>query len=253
MLIDTHCHLNDSEAFPDPGESIREAQLAGVGKMIIIGVNVSDGERAIEIAQAHEGVYAAVGFHPNYTSNYKPIDLLPLGQMLKHPKVVGFGEIGLDYYRDTSPQDQQLRALMDQLELAQDFEMPVIFHCRQANDALLEVLETRTKHRQYLFHCFAGSSSDAARAVNLGAHFGVDGPVTYNSAKDLRETLRTIPLDRLVLESDSPYMPPVPHRGKQNRPAYVRFINDALASTMGVSPMECEAATTSNAELLFGI
>ena len=252
-MIDTHCHLNDAEHFPDPSAAIREAKAAGVDKLIIIGVDLEAGRRAIEIAEANEGVYAAVGFHPNYTADYKPQDLEELRRLLAHSKVVGFGEIGLDFYRDTAPREQQYRALNDQLELALEMDLPVVFHCRQAYEELLALLEARPKHSRYLFHCFAGTERDAARAQALGSYFGVDGPVTYKTAGELRDALRTIPLNRLVLETDSPYLPPVPYRGKQNCPAYLRFINDALASTMGVLPDECEKVTTATAERLFGI
>ncbi len=252
-MIDTHCHLNDEEHFPDPAVAIDHAKAAGVDKLIIIGVDFEAGRRAIEIAEAHEGVYAAVGFHPNYTGAYQTNDLKELAELLKHPKVVGFGEIGLDFYRDAAPKERQYRALADQLDLAEDLGKPVIFHCRQAYEELLGVLEGRPNHSRYLFHCFAGSVNDATRALTLGSYFGVNGPVTYKTAGELRDTLRTIPLDRLVLETDSPYLPPVPYRGKQNQPAYLRFINDALASTMGVLPDECERVTTKTAETIFGI
>lgn len=253
MLIDTHCHLNDEEHFPDPDSAIRQAREAGVERVILIGVDLPSARRAVEIAERNEGAYAAVGFHPNYTAEYETGDLKDLEPLLAHPKSVGFGEIGLDFYRETSPAEKQRQALRDQLDLADTLGKPVIFHCRHAYEDLLQTLEARPVRSRYLFHCFAGTIDDARRALALGAYFGVDGPVTYNTAKELRETLRALPLERLVLETDSPYLPPVPYRGKPNHPAYLRFINDALANTMGVPPEVCEGTTTLTARSLFGI
>ena len=133
MLVDTHCHINDAEHFPDPVAVIRDARAAGVGRLVIIGVDIESAMRAIEIASANEGVYAAVGYHPNYTAEYESKDVYKLESLLRHPKVVGFGEIGLDFYRETSPSEKQYAALHDQLELAGQFDMPVIFHCRKAD------------------------------------------------------------------------------------------------------------------------
>jgi TatD DNase family protein len=252
LLIDTHCHLNDPKAFPDPANAIREAVLAEVGTMIVVGVNQKEWRRTVELAEEHDELYAIVGWHPNYTADYHPDTLTELRELLKNPKVRALGEIGLDYHWDYSPRETQFKALHDQLDLARELQIPVVFHAREAYSDLLDVLEQRPPH-PYLFHCWAGDADEAKRAVKLDAYFGVDGPVTYPKSDELREVLKTLPSDRLVLETDAPYMSPVPYRGKPNQPAYIPNINAFLAQTLGISAQECAAQTTANARRFFQI
>jgi TatD DNase family protein len=250
MLIDTHCHLNDAEAFPDPALSVDEALAADVNRMFVVGVDAEDSRLAIELAERFDGVYAIVGWHPNYTSNYSAEGLAEIKSMLSHPKVVALGEIGLDFHWQYATLEQQERALFDQLDLAEEMEMPVVFHCREAYSRLLDLLDNRPR-LPFLFHCFSGDGDDAQRAVQLDCYFGVDGPVTYKKSSLLRETIRTLPPDRIVVETDSPYLSPEPFRGKANKPANVALVNAALASVLGITPEECAALTTGNAERFF--
>lgn len=252
MLIDTHCHLNDAEAFPDPAAELEAAAAESVEQVIVVGVNPEDWERAIVLAERFDAVHAIVGWHPNYTATYDASSLSELRARLAHPKVRALGEIGLDYHWDYAPHAIQHRALRDQLALARDTSKPVVFHAREAYKDLLDVLESEPPH-PYLFHCFAGTAEDAGRAMALDAMFGVDGPISYKSAHGLRDVIRQIPLDRLVVETDAPYMTPVPLRGKPNRPAYVRWVNAALAAALGISEEACAAATTANARRFFGL
>ena len=249
-MIDTHCHLNDVKAFPDPRAEIDAAVAAGVDRMIVVGTHPPDWATALALAEAHPEVFAIVGWHPNYTADYDPATLADLERLLAHPRVLALGEIGLDYHWDYSPHEIQRRALLDQLDLAASLNVPVVFHAREAYADLLDVLESRPPH-PYLFHCWAGNADEAARAVALDAYFGVDGPVSYKKADDLRAVLRKIPIDRLVVETDAPYMTPVPHRGKPNRPAYVALVNEALANARAITPDACAKATTANAERFF--
>lgn len=252
MLIDTHCHLNFPDKFPDAGEAIEEAKAAGVGRMIAVGCDPATSRAAVALAKQFPEVYAIVGWHPTYTSKYVRASLREIEGMFKDPKVVALGEIGLDFYWDYATREEQKRALLDQLDLAATIEKPVVFHCREAYPELLEILEARSPH-PYLFHCFAGDSGDAKRALKLGALFGVDGPITYKNSHVLRDVIRRIPADRLVLETDSPYMPPVPYRGKPNRPAYVTHVNDALAAVLEIPAADCAALTTATAIRFFGM
>jgi TatD DNase family protein len=251
VLIDTHCHLNDAKAFPEPRAEIEAAVAAGVERLVVVGTHPPDWASAVRLAEEHPEVYAIVGWHPNYTADYDPASLAELERLLEHPRVLALGEIGLDYHWDYAPRTTQFEALRDQLDLARRRGVPVVFHAREAYGDLLDILERRPPH-PYLFHCWAGNANEAARAVALGATFGVDGPVSYKKADDLRAVLRTIPLDRLVLETDAPYMAPVPHRGKPNRSAYVPLINAALAEALGIAPEACAEATTANAVRFFG-
>lgn len=251
MLIDTHCHLNDAKAFPDPAATIEMARESGVDRLIVIGTHPEDWKRAIDLAERFQEVFAVVGWHPNYTAEYEPSSLTELENLLAHPRVLALGEIGLDYHWDYAPRDIQFRALRDQLDLAVRLNTPVVFHAREAYSDLLDVLEARPAH-PYLFHCFAGNAEEAQRAVVLDAYFGVDGPVTYPKAEELRSVLRTVPVERLVVETDSPYMSPMPFRGKPNQPAYVMHVNEGLAKACGMAHEEMAELTTANAVRFFG-
>ncbi len=250
MLIDTHCHLNDQKAFADPSATLAEAEQAGVERVFVVGVDAEDSGRAIDLADRFEQVYAIVGWHPNYTASYSAAGLKEIEEMLQHPKVVALGEIGLDFHWQYATLEQQERALFDQLELARQMGKPVVFHCREAYPALLRILEQRPAS-PYLFHCFAGDPDDARRAVALDCYFGIDGPITYKKSTQLREIVRSLPRDRIVLETDSPYLSPEPFRGKPNKPANVAVVNAALAATLGMTAEECAALTTTNAERFF--
>jgi len=249
-MIDTHCHLNVAEAFPDPDRTLDEARAVGVSGFYIVGIDLPGSRRAIEIAERHADVWAIIGHHPNYAHEYEEAMLPEYRQMLAHEKVKALGEIGLDYHWDFATKEQQLACLIPQLDLAAELKMPVVFHAREAYSDLLGVLEARPSHR-YLFHCFAGSMQDAERAISLDAYFGVDGPITYKKADELRAVIAALPRNRVVLETDSPYMSPVPHRGKPNSPAYLPLIQDGLANVWGVSAAEAEAQTDENATGFF--
>jgi TatD DNase family protein len=251
-LIDTHCHLHDAEAFPNPDEELRLAREAGVESLIVVGVQPVDWERAIQMAEAFDEVSAIIGWHPNYTADYSPESLDRLKELLAHPKVRAMGEIGLDYHWDYAPRELQFQALRDGLSLAKEIDVPVVFHAREAYEDLLDVLEGFLPLRT-LFHCYVGSAAQAKRAAAMGAYFGVDGPISYKKNDELRAMIAELPRDRVVLETDSPYMAPVPYRGKPNRPAYVANVNAALASVWSVSPEESAAITTSNAKRFFGL
>jgi len=253
-LIDTHCHLNLAEAFPDAASEIEAAREVGVDRMIIIGIDVETSLAAIRLAEAHDGLFASVGWHPNHANDYRPDSLRLLSDMLAHPKVVAVGETGLDYHWDRATPLQQHGAFTDQLDLAHEAGLPVVIHGRDAYPALMDVLEVQTKMNgtgRYLLHCFAGDETDADRAAALGCYFGVDGPVTYKNAADLRAILAHLDPKRILIETDSPYLPPMPHRGKPNRPSYLPLINSGLAQVLGISPEACAELTTQNAEQFF--
>lgn len=245
-FIDTHCHLNDGRAFPDPAAAVAEAHEAGVAALVVVGIDTESSRRALEIAEQHPSVFAAVGWHPNHADEFSEKELAPLEEMLAHPKALALGEIGLDYYRDHSAPETQMRCLLAQLDLAESTGAKVIFHCREAYDDLLDVLERRPVI-PYLFHCFAGSHDERDRCLALGGILGVDGPISYPKGDGLREVLGQAPLDRLVLETDAPWMPPVPYRGKSNQPAWLPLIAQALADARGVELAEVAQITTQTA------
>lgn len=251
-IIDTHCHLNDEKAFPDPEAEISFAAESGVSKLFVVGVDLEGSRRAISLAEKFPGAYAIVGHHPNYAHTFTSEALKEYEEMLAHPKTLAIGEIGLDFHWDYATREEQDRCLFAQLELAQSSGKPVVFHCREANEALLSILESR-EVLPYLFHCFSGTWDDASRALALGSYLGVDGPITYKKSDELREVLRRVPRERVVVETDSPYMAPVPYRGKPNRPAYVSLIVQELARVWEVTAEECASITTANARAFFAL
>ncbi|MBS1716718.1 MAG: TatD family hydrolase [Armatimonadetes bacterium] len=251
-LIDTHCHLNYGDAFPDVPATVRLAQAAGVSTMLVVGLNGESSQHAVRLAEENEGVYAIVGLHPNYAVDYHRDHLRPVEALLDHPKVVALGEIGLDYKHKEVPAENMRASTLDQLDIAAERGKPVVFHCREAYPDLLDLLEKRPT-LPYLFHCFAGSVEDARRAMAMDAYFGVDGPITYPKADELREVIRSLPRDRILLETDSPFLPPQPYRGKPNQPAYLVHTNEGLAQALGIRKEESARLTTENARRFFGI
>jgi len=249
-LIDTHCHLNDTEAFPDPDLAASEARVAGVEQIIVIGVDLASSRLARDLADRLEGVYFTAGHHPNYAHEFQEADLEIYRELLAHPKAVGLGEIGLDTHWDFATKDEQWRCLRAQLDLAAEVGKPIVLHCREAYPALLDILE-REPARDWVFHCFGGDRDDAARAIALGGWFGIDGPVTYKKADALRAQIPDLPRDRLILETDSPWMTPHPHRSERNRPALLPLINAAVAGVLDLTPEACAELTTANARRLF--
>lgn len=251
-LFDTHCHLNLADCFADPDAEVERARAAGVTRLCLVGIDSTSNRRAVEIASRHEGVHAIVGWHPNSAASFNEDALAEIETLLGNPKAVALGEIGLDYHWDFATKEQQRTCLSAQLALAERLDVPVVFHCREAYDDLLDLLEERPR-RPYLFHCFSGDGRHAERVLRLGGTIGVDGPLTYKKSDGLRELCRRWPRDRIVLETDSPYLSPEPHRGRPNHPAYLPLVNAALAACWGTAPEESARQTTENASRFFGL
>jgi TatD DNase family protein len=223
----------------------------GVDRLITIGIERETSLAALALAERFEAVYAAVGIHPNCVQTSAPIP--ELAEWLRHPKVVAGGEIGLDYHWDLSTPREQEHAFRAQFETIVVAGRPVVLHCREAESALLDLLESYAPVPVPLvFHCFAGDGRDAARALALGeVYFGVDGPVTYKKNEPYRELLRTLPPARLLVETDAPYLTPVPYRGKPNRPGWVSVVADALSGVLGLPAAEGRALFAANAARCF--
>ncbi|MBA3725692.1 MAG: TatD family hydrolase [Armatimonadetes bacterium] len=253
-MVDTHCHLNFADHFPDVSSTLARARENLVDRVIVVGCDTESSRIAVALADRHEAVYACVGWHPTNAAKYTSAELAAIEELARHPKSVAIGEIGLDYHWDYSTPDEQRLATTDHLALAAELDMPVVFHCREAYKDLLDWIERLDARRcAMVLHCFGGTTEDAARGVALGCHFGVDGPITYKNADDLRATIATIPIDRLLLETDAPYLTPHPYRGKPNEPAMIPLINSRLAELFAVTPAQMAAQTTLNAETVFWV
>lgn len=251
-LIDTHCHLNFPEYFPDPDSTVIEAENAGVERLIVIGCDQASSQLACEISARHKGVFAAVGCHPNYSKGWQDGWGAWIRELAGNERAVAIGEIGLDNHWDLAPKTDQRASFMRQLDLAVELGLPAVIHCREAYDELLDLLESRLIPKLIL-HCFSGDESHLMRGLRLGAYFGFDGPITYKNAQRTREMLASMPKNRVLIETDSPFLTPAPHRGKPNRPAYVALVNAMLASIWEMSPEQSAAITWQNASEAFNL
>lgn len=252
--MDTHCHL-DFDAFDgDRDQVVERAIAAGVTRIIVPAVDLASGRAVLELADRYGAVYAAVGVHPNSSAGWQDAWIDSLRQLAAQPKVVAIGEIGLDYYWDKSPPPVQQRALRLQLALAAELGKPVILHNREADAHLLQLLAESPLHlrdRPGVFHSFSSGWETAQEALARGYYVGFTGPVTYKSADGLRRVAARVPLDRLLVETDAPFLPPQRYRGKRNEPAFVTHVADRLAALHNVSLEVLAGHTSANAAHLF--
>lgn len=254
MIIDSHAHLDDPAFANEVDVAMARARAAGVEAVINPGVDVALSKAAIEVAAAYPEVYALVGIHPHEAAGATDEDVGEIAAMLSAPKVVGIGEIGLDYYRELAPRDDQLRVFRAQMELARKMCVPVEIHNRDAHSDTLSVVQEYSRHiPAIVMHCYSGSPEMALELTRLGCYISLAGPVTYRNARKQVEVAWQIPLDRLLVETDSPYLPPSPYRGQRNEPAYVREVVQRIAQIRNTSFEEIAAATSANAMKIFGI
>ena len=253
-LVDTHCHLDDDSFASDRDEVVVRAAAVGVGRIVVPAIDLGNVEAVLELTAGVEGVYAAVGVHPNSAADWQDDWIDELRRLAAHPKVVAIGEIGLDYYWDKTPMEIQHHALARQLELAHELHLPVIIHNREANaDILAQLVASplRGADRPGVLHSFSGDWPMAEAALAMGFYLGFTGPLTYKKADEMRAVATRAPLDRILIETDAPYLTPQPYRGKRNEPAYVRFVAERLAELRGLAVEEIARITTANAERLF--
>ena len=247
MWTDDHCHLPADLA--EATGVVEEARAAGVTRIITIGTTLSDSTAAIAVARALDGVWATVGLHPHDAKD----GLGGLEPLLSEPEVVGVGECGLDYHYDHSPRDVQRDVFARQIELAHRHDLALVIHTREAWDDTFALLEAHGVPPRTVFHCFSGGEHEAARALEAGGSLSFSGIVTFANAHDVRAAAAKCPLDRLLVETDAPYLTPVPHRGTPNSPAYVPLVGAAIGSLKGLAADEIAALTWANADRLFGL
>jgi TatD DNase family protein len=251
MMVDSHCHLDD-EKFNDDREAVIERALAaGVTMMLAIGTGDGppDLEAAVRLAEKYPFIYATVGIHPHDASRATKETLTAIETLATHPKVVAIGEIGLDYYYDTSPREAQRDVFVQQAEIAKRLRKPIVIHTRDAWEETVRIVREHAP-RQGVFHCFSGGETEAEVAVQLGYHLSFGGVVTFPKADGVRRAAQATPEDRLLIETDCPYLAPAPHRGKRNEPAFMKHTLERLSEVRGCPVEQLAQATTKNFERL---
>ncbi|MEK4094447.1 TatD DNase family protein [Bacillus sp. RC55] len=254
MLFDTHSHLNAEQFEEDLQEVIARMKEAGVTYTVVVGFDEVTIKKAIELAEAYDFIYAAVGWHPVDAIDMKEEHLAWLEELAAHPKVVAIGEMGLDYHWDKSPKEIQKEVFRKQIALAKKVKLPIIIHNRDATQDIVDILEEENAAEVGgIMHCFSGSAEVAQRCVDMNFLISLGGPVTFKNAKKPKEVAMEIPLEKLLIETDCPYLTPHPFRGKRNEPSYVKLVAEEIANLKGISYDEVAQVTTKNAKSLFGV
>lgn len=251
-LVDSHLHLDDRAFERDREAALERARAAGVFGFVTVGTSIESSRRAVALAERHADVYATVGIHPHDAGSATPDDLKELETLARHPRVVAVGETGLDYFRDFAPRVAQQRLFGDHLERARALGLPVVIHSRDAHADVLGILSEAVP-ATVIMHCFSGPLGVARTCLERGYYLGLGGPLTYRNARSALDVVRFIPEDRLLLETDAPYLPPEPHRGRRNEPAYLPLIAWAAARARGISAGQVAEATSANATRAFGL
>lgn len=246
MLFDTHVHLNSKMYTEDLEKVIARALAAGVMRMAVIGFDASSNAHAIELTEQYDCIYAVVGIHPSDARSAMGAGWTVLRGQLEHPRVVALGECGFDYYHDTSFNDIQRAVFKKQLEIAKEMNMPIVVHMRDSIEDTYDMLCTEGRGLGGVIHCYSGDARMMHKFLDLGFYIGLGGPVTFKNAHSAHEVARAIPMDRLVIETDGPYLTPAPYRGRRNEPAYVSYVAKKIAELRGMGYEEVCKITTEN-------
>jgi len=253
-LIDTHCHLDMIDDGLSPDSIVERAQAAGVKAVITIGIDLESSQKAVNFATRNSKIYAAVGIHPHHAGDINDEMLLELENLARSNRVVGYGEIGIDTVKDYAPLQTQRHAFIRQLELAKHLGLPVIIHNREAHEEILAILREKGPFPAAgVIHCFSGDGTTAEKFMNLGFYISFPGVVTFTNAQILHEAVRTVPLERMLVETDAPFLAPVPFRGKMNEPLYTLYTAQKIAELKNLTLEEVARQTTANVTKLFGI
>lgn len=253
MLFDSHAHVDDNRFDEDRNEVIKRAAEAGLVGILNAGACMESSARSIALAQEHDMIYAAVGIHPHDAKEAKDHDYEQLAVWSSLPKVVAIGEIGLDYYYDMSPRDVQQQVFVRHIDVARQMGKPIIIHDRDAHGDVMTILKKEAKGLTGVLHCFSGSLEMAKEVIKMGFYISFAGPVTYAKDGKLKEVAATVPLERILVETDCPYLTPQPYRGRRNEPAHVRFTAEEVARVRGMDFAALAEAATANTKRLFGI
>jgi TatD DNase family protein len=252
MWFDSHCHLHICEEDHPVEEVIARARAAGVVEMLTVGFDQASNPRSVALAEK-EGVYASVGIHPNSATGWDDETAATFEPFLERPEVVAVGETGLDFYRDWAPPEDQERAFVDHIGLAKRYDKALVIHTRESLEQALDVLEREGPPARFVFHCWSGDASDLDRVTAMDGYVSFAGNVSFKSAANLRAVVPLVPRDRVLIETDSPYLTPVPHRGEPNSPANVVHVGAAIAGVLGDPPEQIAGLTSANAHRFFAI
>ena len=253
MLVDSHCHLDFSDFAAELDAVVARAKAAGVGRLVTISTRVKKHAQLIEIAERFPEVFCSVGTHPHHADEEPDIDADALIAIARHPKVVAIGEAGLDYHYDTGPRENQAKSFRQHIEAARQTGLPLVIHARDADEDMARILKEEAGHGAFkaVLHCFTAGRDLAFTAVELGHYIGFTGILTFKNSENLRQIAKDLPADRILIETDSPYLAPVPYRGKRCEPAYVAETAKTLAAVRGVGPADIARQTTENFYRLF--
>ncbi len=254
MLFDSHSHVDDKRFNEDRDKVIERAKARGLKYIVNPGCDLATSKAALDLAKRYDMVYAAIGMHPHEAKHCDQLTLDVFSEMAKEKKVVAIGEIGLDFHYDHSPRDVQRMVFVEQIRLAQTLNLPIIIHSREADGEVFDTLRLEEAFATgVLMHCYSGSAELARQYVKLGAYISIAGPVTFKNARKLVEVVEIVPLDRLMIETDAPYLAPMPFRGKRNEPSYVHYTCQKVADIKGISYEAVAEATCQNAKRFFAI
>ena len=253
MLVDSHCHLDFADFAEERADIVRRAREVGVGRMVTISTRVRKFADILAIAEEFDAVYCSVGTHPHNAAEELDVTADELVRLAEHPKVVAIGEAGLDYHYDKSPRDAQATSFRTHIAAARRTGLPLVIHARSADQDMAAILRDEMGKGAFPFvlHCFSSGPELARTGIELGGYISFSGIVTFRNSEELREIAREIPLDRILVETDAPYLAPVPHRGRRNEPAFVADTAGSLAATLGIDPDELAMLTTRNFFRLF--
>lgn len=254
MLFDTHAHLDDERFDEDRDAVIEQCRQEGVDLILNAGADIASSVKSIALAEKYPFIYAAVGVHPHSAADMDDDTLSVIASLAENKKVMAIGEIGLDYHYDFSPRDVQKRRFIEQIDMARQLKLPIIVHDREAHGDVMKIFKkNRIKEVGGVLHSFSGSAEMALECLRLGLYLSISGPVTFSNAKKTIEAVKEIPLDMLLIETDSPYLTPAPHRGKRNYPGYVRYVAEKIAEIKGITYEEAAEKTLENGKRLFRI
>lgn len=253
MIFDSHAHYDSSQFDEDRDELLMSMKEHGVGAVITVGATLASCDSVVQLAEKYPNVYAAVGIHPDEVGDLNEETFAHVKSQCQKDKVLAVGEIGLDYYWDKESHETQKRWFVRQLDLARELDLPVMIHSRESAADTMEIMREHAKGLRGVIHCFSYSPEQAKEYVKMGFYIGVGGVVTFKNGRKLKEVVEQIPLERILLETDAPYLAPVPHRGKRNSSLYLSYVAEEIAAIKGITPQEVIRVTENNAKSLFGI